>query len=190
MFNQNDFIEKCEAAISTPNALEVITSLVNDAIAKPQDLENAFVGCDDEEHLVHVSDDLTIVHIRLTPNVHFPPHDHLMNAVVGIYEGCETHIFYDRTEHGIVAKPAVTVAAGNLVAVDVDAIHSVVNTGKNRAAALHVYLGNLVEQERSIWAPDAVTEAPYSDDVYFDLAGPYDVALPYELPAVSRAYSA
>lgn len=42
---------------------------------------------DDDEVLLHAEPTLTIYHITLSPGLQYPPHDHLLDALIGIYLG-------------------------------------------------------------------------------------------------------
>jgi hypothetical protein len=49
---------------------------------------------EDDEVLLHASPRLTIYHITLSPGLQYPPHNHLMDALIGIYKGGETNFVY------------------------------------------------------------------------------------------------
>jgi hypothetical protein len=69
-----------------------------------------------DEALLHVSAELTAFHIRLPPGIQYPPHDHGMVALLGLYRGSETNLVYRRAgtsliETGRIEYQAPTVAA-------------------------------------------------------------------------------
>jgi predicted metal-dependent enzyme (double-stranded beta helix superfamily) len=51
-----------------------------------------------------------------------------------------------------------------------DVIHSVVNMGAARSAAIHVYFGNLTAVERSVWDLDLREERRFDNRFYFEQA--------------------
>jgi predicted metal-dependent enzyme (double-stranded beta helix superfamily) len=61
-------------------------------------------------------------------------------------------------------------AAPRVAALPADAIHSVVNLGDVRSAAIHVYFGDLTAVQRSIWDADLREERPFDNRFYFEQA--------------------
>jgi predicted metal-dependent enzyme (double-stranded beta helix superfamily) len=51
---------------------------------------------DSDEMLLASSPELTIYHIALSPRIHYPPHDHRVPAIIGLYQGAETSFSYQR----------------------------------------------------------------------------------------------
>src|SRR5438874_13833627 len=81
-------------AAESPYPLERIKAVL-------RDLTNRFHSSgvlvheeDDDEVLLHASQNLTIYHITLSPGLQYPPHNHLMDALIGIYVGGETNFVY------------------------------------------------------------------------------------------------
>jgi predicted metal-dependent enzyme (double-stranded beta helix superfamily) len=106
---------------------------------------------DDDEVLLHAGPDLTIFHITLSPGLQYPPHDHHMDALIGIYRGSETNFIYP-VEAGKLGEPQRRdFDAPALVHLAPHSVHSVANTGGARSGALHVYLGDLTRTYRQLW---------------------------------------
>ena len=57
-----------------------------------------------------------------------------------------------------------------MAALPADAIHSVVNMGDARSAAIHVYFGDLTVVDRSIWDADGREERAFDNHFYFEQA--------------------
>src|SRR4030095_8784521 len=51
---------------------------------------------DDDEKLLISTAQLTVYHIALSPRVHYPPHEHRVPAMIGLYHGMETSFSYRR----------------------------------------------------------------------------------------------
>jgi len=64
-------------------------------------------------------------------------------------------------------------AAPYVAALPADAIHSVVNLGDARSAAIHVYFGDLTAVERSVWDADLREERRFDNGFYFEQAREY-----------------
>jgi predicted metal-dependent enzyme (double-stranded beta helix superfamily) len=127
----------------------------------------------EDEVLLHVSPSLTIYHITLSPGVQYPPHNHLMDALVGIYHGSETNLIYQPGSGDRLATAAQQdVIAPKVIHMDAHAVHSVANRGAGRSGALHVYLGDLPGTRRQLWAADGSAPEPFDNARYLHGARP------------------
>jgi len=106
---------------------------------------------DDDELLLHASENLTIYHITLSPGLQYPPHNHLMDAFIGIYKGGETNFVYPVDAGKLGGPERRDSTAPALVHLPAHIVHSVANTGSTRSGALHVYLGDLPRTRRQLW---------------------------------------
>lgn len=129
----------------------------------------------EDEVLLHASPSLTIYHITLSPGVQYPPHNHLMDALVGIYRGSETNLMYRGSGDRLATATRQDVIAPNVIHMDAHAVHSVANMGTGRSGALHVYLGDLPGTRRQLWAADGSGPEAFDNDRY--LGGARPVAL-------------
>lgn len=143
----------------------------------------------DEEALLFKDDKLTIIHIRLSPNVHFPPRNHGMRALIGIWSGQETNIYYRSEGDGVKKTGERVYSAGDVITFDANAIHSVANTGEKRSGALHIYCGDLIQQHRKIWRHNENISVPYSDEAYFGWSEPFDASKPFKRPDTCFAHT-
>lgn len=123
-----------------------------------------------DEMLLASSAELTVYHIALSPHIHYPPHDHRVPAMIALYHGAETSFSYRRNGGALVRGTRHDYAAPCVAALPADAIHSVVNLGDVRSAAIHVYFGDLTAVERSIWDADLREERPFDNRFYFEHA--------------------
>ncbi|MEY2425788.1 MAG: hypothetical protein QOI61_1360 [Actinomycetota bacterium] len=106
------------------------------------------------------AEDLTVLRVVWTPGIVLNPHDHQMWAVIGLYGGVEDNAFYRRA--GATLEPAGgrEVSAGDVLVLGHDAIHSVSNTRREYAAAIHVYGGDFFGPGRSEWDDETFIERP------------------------------
>ncbi len=168
MFEVERFIEDClrvQSEFDTPHAIrEVVQRAVEDpngiikALGEPQ-----WAGVEK----VYVSDNLTVLNLAWGPNLHLPPHNHNMWAVIGIYGGCEDNIFYRRDDDGITVHEEghARLSAGETIPLGPQAIHAVTNPLEKLTAAIHVYGGNFFTEERSEWDEENFSEHPYDVDL-------------------------
>lgn len=186
----DELIEQCEAVIDGPNAEAAIDALLQQSLADLPTFRSQLPPLTQEEALLHCSEKLTMVLVRLTPNVHFPAHNHNMKVRVAVYEGGERHVFYEKQGEGLLAKGLKDFLPGEVAKGDVDMIHSVANFTDQFAGALHIYFGDLVHTPRRIWTNDHQSSVPYSDEKYFEFAAPLDPSKPFNRPALCFAHKA
>ena len=188
-FRFDAFIEACERDVAAPGGLERIRERLAETVQDGSAIGDALPAMTGDEMLLHASERLVVVHLRLSPNVHYPPHEHGMEAIVGIYAGTEHSISY-RLEHGRpVAIGEHDAQAGEVTILPGDAIHSVANAGESFSYGLHVYAGDLIHQPRHIWHPETGEAHPYSDECYFEFARPWDARRPYVAPDLCLAHA-
>ena len=163
MFDLDNFISDCRAAVDADPTHKTVEDLVRRAMADP-DAVLAELGAPTEPGLVplYQSETLTIVNLAWKPSTTIPPHNHEMWAVIGIYGGREDNIFWRRVKDhpdGLIeAAGARALATGDVCPMGPDIIHSVTNPIPRLTAALHVYGGDFFEAERSEWEPERLTE--------------------------------
>jgi predicted metal-dependent enzyme (double-stranded beta helix superfamily) len=104
--------------------------------------------------------DLTVLRVAWTPGMALNPHDHKMWAAIALYGGVEDNAFYRRAGDTIEAAGGKEVAAGDVLVLGHDIIHSVSNTRREFAVALHVYGGDFFGAGRSEWDFETFTEGP------------------------------
>ncbi len=104
--------------------------------------------------------DLTVLHVAWTPGMALNPHEHRMWAVIGMYGGQEDNTFYRRVPGGLEASGGRQLPAGDVLVLGDDVVHSVANSRREFAVALHVYGGDFFTVERSEWAFETFEERP------------------------------
>jgi len=89
-----------------------------------------------------------------------------MNAYIGVYEGCEHNHFYRRERDALKHVKSKVVAAGEVLSIGPDGIHTVQSYGGEPCQALHVYLGALSTVERSLFDWDTGEAIAYTIPAY------------------------
>src|SRR5437773_10353 len=175
--------------VSAGSALHAVTSDIVDAAGRPdpldrirtvlRDVTNRFHALgvlvheeEDDEVLLHASRNLTIYHITLSPGLQYPPHNHLMDALIGIYRGGETNFVYPVAGGKLGVPERRDCTAPALVHLPPDTVHSVANTGSARSGALHVYLGDLPKTHRHMWLLQGNQAESFENDRYLAGARP------------------
>jgi predicted metal-dependent enzyme (double-stranded beta helix superfamily) len=164
------FVSQALEASALPNAETAMWTLLEATVTSLRAHGRRWVDHAEEELLVHASPPLTIYHITLPPGVSYPPHDHRMPAMIALYEGAETNCTYRRRGAGLELAQAREYRAPCVATLPADTIHSVLNPGSARSAAIHVYLGDLTSMQRSIWDSALCQERPFDNTFYFQQA--------------------
>ena len=162
MFNVQDFVAGCRAALAENQPALAVKEVLERAMSHRSSIEEA-LGVADRGGIVplHRAEDLTVLQIIWPPRVSLFPHDHRMWAANGIYGGREDNTFYRRSPDGIVRSGGKELEAGDVVLLGPDVIHSVVNPRRGYTAAIHVYGGDFFGTPRSEWDAATLTEQPF-----------------------------
>lgn len=156
-----DIIARCQAGIREHTPALAVRDVLDELVAEPAALEEA-LGPVERGGItpLHNSPDLTILHVAWTPTMAINPHEHGMWAVIGMYGGQEDNAFYRRSPRGLEPAGGREVPAGEVLVLGDDAIHSVANTRREFAVALHVYGGDFFGPGRSEWDFETFQERP------------------------------
>lgn len=171
----DDLIAASIDAAKSEQPLENLTKLMEDTIHQTEWLAEVMPDTDEDEVLLHVSDDLTIYSIKLTPGILYAPHSHGMPVVIGFYEGCETSlIFEENPGEELRQTDRIDFNAPCVGHLESDVIHCITNYGETVSRAIHYYLGDLVNGERDLWNPASKERMPFDNTKYFEYSKPND----------------
>lgn len=167
----DEFIAASVAAAKSASPEDDLEGLLKDIVGRPDWLVETMPEDDNDETLLHVCDELTIYHIKLSPGILYPPHSHGMGVVIGFYEGCETSLIFEEQSNGRLRQTKrLDLEAPDVGRLKPDAIHAITNYGETTSRAVHYYLGNLLEQPRNLWNPKSHGVMPFTEDKYFEFA--------------------
>src|SRR5580693_6038890 len=156
-----EIVARCHTALSedTPALAvrDVLAALVSDRSHLEQALGPVSRG---GITTLHNSADLTVLHVAWTPGMTLYPHEHRMWAVIGMYGGQEDNAFFRRVPGSLAPVGGRELPAGDVLVLGDDVIHSVANSGREFAVALHVYGGDFFTAERSEWTFGTFEEGP------------------------------
>jgi predicted metal-dependent enzyme (double-stranded beta helix superfamily) len=156
-----DIVARCQAALSEHTPVLAVRDVLNELVSDPALLERALgpVATGGITTL-HQAADLTVLQVAWTPGMALYPHEHRMWAAIGMYGGREDNAFFRRVPGGLEASGGRELPAGEVLVLGDDAIHSVANTRRDFAVALHVYGGDFYSVERSEWDFETYEERP------------------------------
>ena len=157
----DDIVARCRGALTEHTPQLAMRDVLEELIAEPDALERA-VGAVEVGGIttVHRAPDLTILRVAWTPGIALNPHEHRMWAAIAMYGGQEDNAFYRRNPKGLDPAGGKEVRTGEVLLLGDDVIHSVANTRREFAVALHVYGGDFYAVERSEWDFDTYVERP------------------------------
>lgn len=160
----DDVVARCRTALGEATPALAVRDALDELVAAPSAL-SAALGPVTSGGItpLHVSDDLTVLHVAWTPGMRLYPHEHRMWAVIGLYGGQEDNRFFRRPAQAGTAlerSGGRDVTAGDVLVLGDDTIHSVANTRREFAVALHAYGGDFFTVDRSEWDFDGRDERP------------------------------
>src|SRR5882724_6414997 len=163
MFDKDQFVADCRAALSGDRASRNVREVVARAVEHPSDVIKA-LGEPKAGGIepIHRSPELTVINVLWPANMVIMPHDHSMWAVIGVYGGREDNMLWRRlpgeANGKIEAAGAIALSTKDTQAFGPDVIHSVVNPIQRVTGAVHVYGGDFFAAKRSEWDPESLCE--------------------------------
>jgi predicted metal-dependent enzyme (double-stranded beta helix superfamily) len=156
-----EIVARCQAALAEHSPVLAIRNVLDELISDPARLERA-LGAVETGGIttLHRSPDLTVLHVAWTPGMSLYPHEHRMWAAIGMYGGQEDNSYFRRVPGGLEAAGGRELGAGEVLVLGDEAIHSVANSRRDFAVALHVYGGDFFSVERSEWDSETHEERP------------------------------
>lgn len=156
-----EIVARCQAALAEHTPVLAVRDVLDELISEPARLEQ-ILGAVEIGGIttLHNAADLTVLHVAWTPGMSLYPHEHQMWAVIGMYSGQEDNSFFRRLPHGLETAGGRELGAGEVLILGDDAIHSVANSRRDFAVALHVYGGDFFAGERSEWDSETYEERP------------------------------
>lgn len=167
----DEFIAASVAAAKGASPEDELEGLLKSVVGRPDWLAETMPEDENDETLLHVCDELTIYHIKLSPGILYPPHSHGMGVVIGFYEGCETSLIFEEQNDGTLRQARrLDLEAPDVGRLKPDAIHAITNFGETTSRAVHYYLGDLLVQPRNLWNPKSHEVMPFTEEKYFEFA--------------------
>jgi predicted metal-dependent enzyme (double-stranded beta helix superfamily) len=169
MFDLDQFIADCRAAVAADKSHKSVRDVIVRAVSDPAAILKR-LGEPSRAALqtLYRSEELTVLNLVWAPYMTLMPHNHNMWGVIGIYTGREDNIFWRRpSDPGgkLEAAGAKALGQGDVEPMGHNLIHSVTNPIPRLTAALHVYGGDFFAAERSEWDPETFEERPWDASV-------------------------
>ena len=164
MFDKDQFVEELRAARNESDSMDAISEVIAKAIEDPASIVRALgaPGRGRAEQL-YADESITISNIIWGSEMWVPPHDHLMWAVIGVYQGQEDNTFWREQDGNLQEMGGVSLTKGDVRKLGADAVHSVRNPSLQLCGAIHVYGGDFFGAipRRHSWNPQTLERGPY-----------------------------
>ena len=148
-----------------------VRDVLQRALAQPGALADALPCTKAELVTLLNTPEITVMKTVWAPGMRVPPHDHHMWAAIGVYTGTEQNTFWRRAGSHIEESGGKELSIGDVGLMGADTIHSVAAPlARQWTGAIHVYGGDFVSQQRSMWidgeerANDSSTSAAIFDE--------------------------
>lgn len=175
-FELQHFIDEIRAIVSrhtevsAQSVRDSVLAVMQSEFENPDRIAAALPEYEEDDVILFENTSVSIWFCRFKPGLQVPPHDHQMNAFIGVYSGAELNSFYEREAMTWKKTNEIQVGPGDVLSIAPDEIHSVTTAGGAPSCALHVYLGELTKVERSLFEWEtgrsiAFTQANYEDMV-------------------------
>jgi predicted metal-dependent enzyme (double-stranded beta helix superfamily) len=160
-FTIEDIVVRCQGALAEHTPVLAVRDVLDELVADQAGLDHA-LGSVERGGIttLHKAADLTVLRVAWTPGMVLYPHEHRMWAVIGMYRGQEDNAFFRRAPNGLEASGGRELPAGEVLVLGDEVIHSVANSRREFAVALHVYGGDFFSVERSEWDSETYEERP------------------------------
>jgi predicted metal-dependent enzyme (double-stranded beta helix superfamily) len=156
-----EIVDRCRSALGEHTPVLAVGDVLEELVTRHSELEQA-LGPVARGGIttLHHAPDLTVLHVAWTPGMALYPHEHKMWAVIAMYGGQEDNAFYRRVPGGLEPTGGRELPEGDVLLLGDDVIHSVSNSRRDFAVALHVYGGDFFAAPRSEWDFDTFEERP------------------------------
>lgn len=147
----NRLIERCRGATEAADPVAAVRDALAMVAARPQSALAEIPDFEGEDCILHRDDALSVFLVRQTPNTAGPPHDHGMSAVIAMLDGVEIHRHYRRDGDAVVLESEETIGPGQILSLGPRDVHAIANPDDTASLGIHVYLGDIVGNERTLW---------------------------------------
>src|SRR4030081_3952896 len=94
-FDIGEFVTRCSEGLEMDSPFQVISDLRTVTVSKPDRLIDGLPDALGQELVLFRDPRLTIIQVTIAPGLQYPPHNHGMEAAIGLYSGLERNLWYD-----------------------------------------------------------------------------------------------
>jgi predicted metal-dependent enzyme (double-stranded beta helix superfamily) len=172
-FSFDQFVTEARAAAVSDKPTHTIRTLMQKALETSEALvANNPLEKDADEIMLFEDDTVSVWVCRFDPYNVIPPHEHKMNAFIGVFKGREKNYFFKNDVNGLKYKSTQIIDAGQMTSIGTDGLHAVVAEGAEDCYSLHVYTGPLSKVKRSLFDWDTGQKVEFTDENFHRLKRP------------------
>lgn len=150
MIDIDSFISDCRDAVGISQ--DAVHDVVRTALVDPERFAATMIQRP-KPWFFAADDDLTVFCTSGAPGTASAPHDHATWSVLGCFAGAEESWWHEPTNDALSTVGHGVSRAGDSHALPADAVHSVMNRWDTPNGVVHVYAGNFLALERTLWDP-------------------------------------
>ena len=166
----NELVAKARKAAAGDDPTAALRLVLQESFAEQEALAAAVEAQPEDEVLLFEDESCSIWTCRFDPAVVVPPHEHLMNAHIAVYRGCEVEVLFHRKgleeADGLRHAKNRAVKAGEVLSLGPDVVHAVTAEGDAPCLAVHIYQGPLSSVERALFDWDTGREVAFTMDKF------------------------
>jgi len=164
-FSFDQFVTDARAAAVSDKPTHTIRTLMQKALETPETLvANNPLKKDVDEIMLFEDDTVSVWICRFDPYSVVPPHEHKMNAFIGVFKGREKNHFFKIDTNGLKYQSTQIIDAGQMTSIGTDGLHAVVAEGDEDCYSLHVYTGPLSKVKRSLFDWDTGQALEFTEE--------------------------
>ena len=172
-FSFDQFVTDARAAVVSDKPTHAIRTLMQKALKTPETLvANNPLEKDADEVMLFEDDTISVWVCRFNPHTVVPPHEHKMNAFIGVFKGREKNHFFKNDANGLQYKSTQIIDTGQMTSIGTDGLHAVVAEGEEDCYSLHVYTGPLSKIKRALFDWDTGQALEFTDENFHRLKRP------------------
>ena len=166
-------VAQCRTAVAGADPVAGIKAALEQVVADPAAAIAEIPDFEGEDYILHRQDDLSVFVVRQSPNTAGPAHDHGMTAAIAMLAGVEIHRRYRRDGQRIALDREQTATPGGVLVLAPRDVHAIANPDDHASIGIHVYLGDLVGIERTLWDTASGEPMPFTLADYERRVTPY-----------------
>ena len=169
-FSFDKFVIEARAAVVSEKPTQAIRLLMQETLKSKEALvDNNPLEKDADEIMLFEDDTVSVWICRFDPYTVVPPHEHKMNAFIGVFKGREKNHFFKNDANGLKYQSTQIIDAGQMTSIGTDGLHAVVAEGEEDCYSLHVYTGPLSKVKRSLFDWNTGEAIEFTDENFHRL---------------------
>jgi predicted metal-dependent enzyme (double-stranded beta helix superfamily) len=166
-FNLDSLVKEISTASRGNDPKSAVKTIMERVFEDTHAIQEGIPVFDEDEVNLFEDDAISIWVCRFMPGAPIPPHDHQMDAIIGLYAGVERNRFFKRdTSDTITESGHVDIKPGEILNISPTAVHAVECISEEPSCGIHVYFGPLQSIDRSLFDQRAGTRLKFTEKTF------------------------